>query len=130
MTSIPGPLLLLVSPLLAALATYLLRRWVILAAFLSALTAGALAFLCMRLPLDQPAFVIGQEVVFGRPVVVVGRTLVLDPVGQAWLSFVFAFAALLYLVAWRLSQGRMFFSVSVALRRKTLKRNKKKKPVM
>lgn len=115
MTPLPGPLVLLGLPLVAAGLTYLVRRWALLAALAAALTTAALAVLCLRLPLDRSAFVLGQEVAFGRPVVLIGRTLQLDAAGQAWLALVFALAAVLYLLAWRLQQGRMFFSVSLVI---------------
>jgi formate hydrogenlyase subunit 3/multisubunit Na+/H+ antiporter MnhD subunit len=112
---IAGPLVLLILPLLAAAAAYLVRRWAVLAALLSASTTAALALLCLRLPLDRSAFVLGREVAFGRPVVILGRVLVLEPAGQLWLVFVFALAAVLYLLAWRLAQGRSFFSFSLVM---------------
>lgn len=115
MTPIPGPIILLVLPLAAAVVTYLVRRWAILAALIAALTTGALAALCLRLPLGQSAFVLGQEVAFGRPVVLVGRNLVLDPAGQVWLAFIFALATLLYLFAWRVDQGRTYFPFSLVI---------------
>ncbi len=115
MTPIPGPIILLALPLLAAGVTYLVRRWAILAALLSAMTTASLAFLCLRLPLDRSAFVLGQEVAFGRPVVIVGRNLVLDPTGKMWLAFIFALVTVFYLFAWRMSQGRSFFSFSLTI---------------
>ncbi len=115
MTPIPGPILLLALPLLAAGITFLVRRWAALAAPVAALITAFLAFLCLRLPLDRSAFVLGQEVAFGRPVVILGRTLVLDPAGQVWLAFVFALAAVLALIAWRLPQGRLFFPISLVI---------------
>jgi formate hydrogenlyase subunit 3/multisubunit Na+/H+ antiporter MnhD subunit len=110
---IPGPMILLIPPLLAAVIAYLVRRWALLAALISALTAGLLAVLCLRLPLDQSAFVLGQQVAFGRPVVVLGQTLVLDQAGKMWLAFVFGLPVVFYLFAWRISQGRSFFSFSL-----------------
>jgi formate hydrogenlyase subunit 3/multisubunit Na+/H+ antiporter MnhD subunit len=71
--------------------------------------------LCLRLPLDRSAFVLGQTVAFGRPVVVLGQTLVLDAAGQAWLAFVFGLAAIFHLLAWRVSQGRSFFAFSLVV---------------
>jgi len=115
MSPIPGPIILLALPLIAAAVAYLLRRLTILAALVSTLTAGLLAILCLRLPLDRSAFVLGQEVGFGRPIVVLGQTLMLNPAGQIWLVFVFGLAALFYLVAWRMSQGRSFFSFSLVV---------------
>ena len=115
MTPIPGPFIVLALPLLAAALVFLVRRWALPAAFLSATVAGALAILCLRLPLDRSAFVVGQEVAFGRPVVILGRNLMLEPASQAWLAFGFALAAVLYLVAWRVSQGSSFFPISLAV---------------
>jgi multicomponent Na+:H+ antiporter subunit D len=114
-TPIPGPIILVALPLLAAVVTYLLRRLTILAAAVSALTMGLLAVLCWRLPLDRSAFVLGQEVGFGRPVVALGQNLMLSPAGQMWLVFVFALAAVFYLFAWRISQGRSFFAFSLVV---------------
>jgi NADH-quinone oxidoreductase subunit N len=115
MSPLPGPILLLVMPLLAAGVTYFVRRIALLAAFIASATAGLAAFLCLRLPLDRSAFVLGQEVAFGRPVVILGQTLQLHSAGQLWLAFIFALAVLFYLLAWRVSQGRSFFSFSLAI---------------
>lgn len=112
---IPGPILLVALPLLAAVLVYMVRRWAILAAFFSVVTTGLLAFLCLRLPLDRSAFVLGREVAFGHPIIVLGQTLQLDPAGQTWMAFVFVLATVLYLFAWRMSQGRSFFSFSLVI---------------
>jgi formate hydrogenlyase subunit 3/multisubunit Na+/H+ antiporter MnhD subunit len=112
---LPGPILLLVLLLLAAVVTYLIRRVAFLAALIASATAGVLAFLCLRLPLDRSAFVLGQEVALGRPVVVMGQTLQLHSAGQSWLAFIFALAVVFYLFAWRVSQGRSFFPFSLAI---------------
>jgi formate hydrogenlyase subunit 3/multisubunit Na+/H+ antiporter MnhD subunit len=112
---IPGPIILLALPMLAAGATYLVRRWAFPAALLSILATASLAILCFELPLDQSAFVLGQEVAFGRPVVILGQTLVLVPAGQAWLAFVFVLAPLFYLLAWRISPGHSFFPFSLVV---------------
>jgi formate hydrogenlyase subunit 3/multisubunit Na+/H+ antiporter MnhD subunit len=108
-------MILLALPMVAAVLTYLVRRWSILAAFIAATTSGVLALLCLNLPLDRSAFVLGQEVGFGRPVVILGRNLVLDPGGQIWLAFIFGLAVIFYLFAWRISQGRAFFAFSLAI---------------
>jgi formate hydrogenlyase subunit 3/multisubunit Na+/H+ antiporter MnhD subunit len=115
MTPTPGPILLLLLPLLAAAVTYVVRRWTVIAAFVASATAGVVAFLCLRLPLDRSAFVLGREVAFGRPVVVLGQTLQIDPSGQMWLAFIFALATVLYLFAWRVSTDRIFFPVSLLI---------------
>lgn len=115
MNPIPGPILLLVLPLLTAVVTYLVRRWTVLAALLASATTATLAFLCLRLPLDRSAFVLAQEVAFGRPVVILGQTLQLDPVGQLWLAFIFLLATLFFLSAWPISQGRSFIPFGLVI---------------
>jgi formate hydrogenlyase subunit 3/multisubunit Na+/H+ antiporter MnhD subunit len=112
---IAGPVLLLAMPLLAAAVTYLFRHLSFIAALLSVAVASLLAFLCLRLPLDRSAFVLGQEVAFGRPVVVLGQTLALNQAGQMWLGYIFVLMAVFYLFAGLLSQGRSFFPFSLAI---------------
>jgi formate hydrogenlyase subunit 3/multisubunit Na+/H+ antiporter MnhD subunit len=112
---IPGPILLLILPLLTAVVTYLVRRWTVLAALLASATTATLAYLCLRLPLDRSAFVLAQEVAFGRPVVILGQTLQLDPVGQLWLAFIFLLATLFFLSAWPISQGRSFIPFGLVI---------------
>ena len=115
MNPIPGPLLLLVLPLAAAVITYLIRRWSVLAALVASATTATLAFLCLRLPLDRSAFVLEQEVAFGRPVVILGQTLQLEPAGQLWLAFIFLLATLFFLSAWPISQGRSFLPFGLVI---------------
>ncbi len=115
MIPIPGPIILLALPLFTAAVTYVVRRWTTVAAFLATATASTLAILCLRLPLDRSAYVMGQEVAFGRPVVILSRNLVLDPAGQMLLAFIFAVSAALFLLAWRLPQGRAFFPVILTI---------------
>ena len=115
MNLLPGPVLLVGLPLLAAGITYFVRRWAILAASIAAATAGVLAFLCLRLPLDRSALVLGQGIALGHPVVVMGQTLQLHTAGQLWLAFIFGLAVVFYLFAWRISQGWSFFPFSLVI---------------
>jgi hypothetical protein len=112
---IPGPLLLLALPLSAAVISYLLRRWSVLAALIASATTATLAFLCLRLPLDRSAFVLEQEVAFGRPVIILGQTLQLEAAGQLWLAFIFLLATLFFLSAWPISQGRSFLPFGLVI---------------
>lgn len=59
---IPGPLLLIVLPLIAAPVVYLVRRWTLIASALAAGTSLALGLACLRLPLDAPATFLGRPV--------------------------------------------------------------------
>ena len=115
MNPIPGPIILFILPILTAVITYLVRRWATLAAFVAAVMMGVLSYLCFRLPLDRSAFVLGREVAFGRPVVLLGQSLQIEPTGQLWLAFIFLLAMVFYLFAWRLPQGRAFFPFSLVI---------------
>jgi formate hydrogenlyase subunit 3/multisubunit Na+/H+ antiporter MnhD subunit len=95
--------------------TYLLRRWSTLCALLSAATAAVLALLSLRLPLDRSAFILGQEVSLGQSVEIGGRMLVLEPAGQVWMILVFALAAVLFLLAWRLTKEWTFYPFGLAM---------------
>jgi formate hydrogenlyase subunit 3/multisubunit Na+/H+ antiporter MnhD subunit len=106
---------LLALPLSAAVITYLMRRWSVLAALVAAATTATLAFLCLRLPLDGPGFVLEQEVAFGRPVVILSQNLQLEPAGQQWLAFIFLLSTFLFLSAWPISQGRSFFPFGLVI---------------
>jgi formate hydrogenlyase subunit 3/multisubunit Na+/H+ antiporter MnhD subunit len=112
---IPGPILLFILPILTAVITYLVRRWATLAAFVAVVMMGVLSYLCFRLPLDRSAFVLGREVAFGQPVVVLGQSLQIEPAGQLWLAFIFSLAMAFYLLAWRLPQGRAFLPSSLVI---------------
>jgi formate hydrogenlyase subunit 3/multisubunit Na+/H+ antiporter MnhD subunit len=115
MTPLPGPILLVAILALAALLAFVVRRWAPASMLVAAVASGGLAVLCGWLPLDRSAYVLGQEVAFGRPVVIAGRTLILDAAGQSWLAVVCGTAALAFVLAWRLRQGRLFFSFGLVL---------------
>jgi formate hydrogenlyase subunit 3/multisubunit Na+/H+ antiporter MnhD subunit len=78
-------------------------------------TTAVLTYLCVRLPLDRSAFVLGREVAFGRPVVAFGQTLLLEPAGQLWLAFCFGLATIFFVLAWRMPQGRSFFPFALLI---------------
>jgi len=112
---IPGPLLLIVLPLIAAPVVYLVRRWTLIASALAAGTSLALGLACLRLPLDAPATFLGRPVQLGQPVVVLGRELVLQPAGASALGFIFVLGAVLFFLAWGIPQGRLFCPVGLVL---------------
>ncbi len=115
MSGIPGSLLLIGLPLGMAVVVYLLRRWALVASLLSALTTTSLGVLCVSLPLDRPAFALGQAIAFGQSVSILGHELGVDDASRVWLAFLFLTASLLFLFAWRISQGWTFFPVGLAL---------------
>jgi len=81
---IAGPLPLIILPLAMALIVYFLRRWPIAVSLLASVTALVTAGLCLRLPLNDPVYVLGRE-------------LVLDHPSQMVVVFILVTAAILFL---------------------------------
>jgi multicomponent Na+:H+ antiporter subunit D len=75
-----------------ALIVYFLRRWPIAASLSASVTALVTAGLCLRLPLDDPVYVLGRE-------------LVLDHPSQMVVVFILVTAAILFLCTWFTSQS-------------------------
>lgn len=107
MTLLGGPLGLILLPLAAAPLAYLLRRWSALAGLLASGVALFLALVVLRLPLIP---VSAESVVS-----VLGRQLVLTPSNRLALAFIYAVAAVIFILGWRIPQGAPFFPLSLAL---------------
>ncbi len=112
---IAGPLFLIILPLILAPVVYLLRRWALLAAALASATALIMASLCLGLPFDRPASVLGWEVALGEPMVVLGREFALELAGSLTLGFICLIAATAFLFAWRVFQGSLFFPLGLII---------------
>ncbi len=112
---ISGPLLLFVLLAAVALAVYLLRRFEPLAALLASLTSTVIAVGLWRLPLDAPARVVGRPVNMGMPLTWQEITLRITPASRALLVFLFAMAAVVFILAWRTYQGRSFYPFGLLL---------------
>lgn len=112
---IPGPLLLIGLPLIVAPLVHLIRRWSLLASALAAGTSLILGLACLRLPLDAPGTFLGQQVQMGKPVVVLGRELVMQPAWALALGCIFVLGAVVFLLNWRIPQGRLFCPVGLVL---------------
>lgn len=112
---IPGPLLLIGLPLITTPVVYLVRRWTLIASALAAGTSLALGLACLRLPLDEPGTFLGQSVLLGQSVDVLGRELILQPAGALALGFIFMLGAVAFLLAWCVPQGRLFHAVGLVL---------------
>lgn len=97
-----GPLPLTILPLAMAPIVYFLRRWPMAASLSALVTALATAGLCLRLPLDEPAYVLGRE-------------LALDHPSQIVLVFILVTAAILFLCTWLTSQGPSFTPFGLAI---------------
>jgi len=98
---IDPPLWLVVLPIAAAPLIYLVRRW-----SLGALLAATVAFLVGLLAWSLPPT---------NPIRLMGRVFLLDPLTQHVLALLFFMTALLFLIAWRLPQGRELFPLGLVL---------------
>jgi multicomponent Na+:H+ antiporter subunit D len=112
---IAGPVLLIALPLLMSPLIWLLRRWAVVAAFLSAGVCVSMALLAWRLPLDQPAQLFGRQLALGETVSVLGRDLVMSQADRLNLVMIYLVAAGLFFFAWRVSQGWTFYPLGLAL---------------
>lgn len=110
-----GPAFVLGLPLLAAVLVYLLRRWAPLAAAVSALVAAALAWMVWHWPPQATVLLPGRTLVMGQPVVLLGQELLFTPASQPLLAFTCALAAVCFLYAGCISQGRSFFPLGLVL---------------
>jgi NADH:ubiquinone oxidoreductase subunit 2 (subunit N) len=98
---IEPPLWLVILPMAAMPLVYLLRRWEA-GAYLAALVALLTGLLAWSFPPTNP-------------IRLMGRLFLLDPLTQHVMALLFVMAAVLFLIAWRLPQGRAFFPLALAL---------------
>jgi NADH:ubiquinone oxidoreductase subunit 2 (subunit N) len=112
---IAGPWVLIGLPLVIAPLVYVVRRWAFLGTLLAAGTAIALAWLCAVVPLSDPVTLLGRSLLLGQPLTVLGRELRLTFDSQLGLSFLYALAAISFLLAWPVSPGRSFFPLGLIL---------------
>lgn len=113
---IPGPLLLLLIPLVMAGVVYPLLRWKTLAALLATGASLAMGVGVVSLPLDQPVFLWGRtQVTLGETVDLFGRELALNPVDRTAMAFLFFTAAAIFFLAWRAAQQSLIFPMGLGV---------------
>ncbi len=88
-------ILLIIIPLMMAVPIYFLRHFRTVAAFMSLGTTLTLIGVCSQVPLDEPAHILGRE-------------LMLDDLNRALLILLLSLGSLIILYAWQVSQGREF----------------------
>ncbi len=98
---IEPPLWLVILPLAASPLVYIVRRWGI-GAHLATLVAFLTGTLAWNLPRTNP-------------IRLMGRVFLLDPLTQHMLALLFVMAAVLFLLAWHVPQGRSFFPFGLIL---------------
>lgn len=113
--TLPGPLVLILLPLLAALLAWLLQRWTVLAALVSSVTAAGLAWLVATASLEAPTSLAGINLAFHEPFFVLGRTLAVTATTRwpiVWLFVALVLSTLT--IAPAVSRSRLFsFSLGI-----------------
>ena len=113
---IPGPLLLLLVPLLMAGIVYVFLRWETLSALLAAGTSLAMGIGIISLPLDRPVLLWGgTQVTLGETVDLFGRELALGLGDRAAMALLFFSAAAIFLLAWRVAPHALLFPMGLGV---------------
>jgi len=99
---IGGPLILVIGPLIAAVAAFLLRRFLTASAVLAAVVPFALAVLALRFP-------------FSEPQAILGRTIVLSSGDRIGIAFLFIVSAAIFVGVWRSSPGWSHYPIALAI---------------
>ncbi len=129
--TIPGPILILGIPAVVSIGLQLLRRWTTISAWLAALSAVLVGVIVSVLPLTEnlslesmgvvQKFLIQSltsspfELALGRPLIILGRMLIIEPVDRLPLLFLFFTSAGIFIIAWRLLPHSNFFPIGLAM---------------
>jgi formate hydrogenlyase subunit 3/multisubunit Na+/H+ antiporter MnhD subunit len=111
---IPASWLVIIIPLAAALPAYILRRWHALETLLAVVACGLTVGLLSR-PAQNPLSIAGFSVDTGAPVNLLGRVLVVREADRLPLLLLFAVAAVLFALSWRISQGWTFIPLGLCM---------------
>ncbi len=113
--TIAGPIFVIGLPLAISLVLQLLRRWTAFMAWIAAATAAFVGLLIAASPLNETLIYQRFGVVLGEPLYLMGRELVIKPVDQLPLAFIFLTAAGLFVIAWRLLPHSNFFPIGLSM---------------
>ena len=95
---IGGPFVLIVAPLIAAAATFLLRRFASVSALLAVLVSLALAAWALWAPLSEPRAIFG-------------RAIILNDGDRIGIALLFVVTSALFLGVWRSSPGWTYYPI-------------------
>ena len=83
------PVLMLATPIVAALIVYVLQRWRWAQAIIAAVVCAVLALLALQIPLDQVAVFAGRDITFQGTWSVLGRAFTFAPENRPALTFIY-----------------------------------------
>jgi formate hydrogenlyase subunit 3/multisubunit Na+/H+ antiporter MnhD subunit len=112
---ITGPLVLLVLLTFGAGLVYGLRRFEWLAALMASTLSALIAVGLWKAPLEGAVRLFGRGIFIGRPLVWEDLSLRITPASRGLLIYLFAMAAVAFILAWRTYQGRSFYPFGLGL---------------
>ncbi len=113
--NLPGPVIIIGLPLAVGAGLQLLRRWTGLMVWIGVGVALLLGLWIAVAPADEPWTFGETSVTLGKPLVILGRTLVMEPVDRLPLSFIFLATAITFLIGWRLLPHSNFFPTGLII---------------
>ncbi|MBN2005412.1 MAG: hypothetical protein JXA21_18790 [Anaerolineae bacterium] len=113
--TIPGPVVLVMIPVLLFSVLQLLRRWTALMAWFAAAASAFLGLFVALAPLDRAVAFQGVGIVLGQPLVILGRAMAVEPVDRLPLAFIYLTAAGIFVIAWRLLPHSNFFPTGLMM---------------
>ncbi len=101
--------------LLAIIPTYILRRRRGVALLLAATISAALGFGIALTPMDRTFVLWGREFAVGGATTILGRSVLVGPMAQTALTFLFLIGAALFLLAWPLESGELYAPIGLGV---------------
>lgn len=113
--NIPGPLFIIGLPVAVSIILQIIRRWTAVVAWIAAIVATLVAVITL-ISLPAVPIPIGPLIVaLDEPLIVLGRMLVIEPVDELPIAFIFLTAAAMFIIAWRLLPHSNFFPVGLLM---------------
>lgn len=107
------PLIFLGLPIIMAVITYFLRRWIWAQGILAALTAALLTLLALQVPLNTVAVFMERDVTFNASWVVLGRSFIFTETERPALAFIYLTSLIFFIAAGATKTPRAFLPVGL-----------------
>ena len=108
-------MVMIVAPIVVAVGTYILRRFVWIQLILSCTTMLFLSLLVQKAPMDQMVVVFGRDMYFGSSWAILGRAFVMVNHDMPLLTFLFISVLIFFVCGALVSVGFMFYPILLGL---------------